>query len=119
MCVAHGLHVYGRNYPLTRGTVDFISIATPLTNAYYLGRADSYGLEHTRAHYGGGLDNMRPKTDIDGLWCTGQDIGTVGIVGALNGGILTAHSVLGYNIWDLVVEERNLIEDLMRMEEKK
>jgi hypothetical protein len=84
-----------RNYPKTRGTVEYVNIATPLTNKYYLGRADSYGLEHTMAHYGGSLDNMRPKTDIPGLFCTGQDIGTVGIVGALNGGILTAHTILG------------------------
>jgi all-trans-retinol 13,14-reductase len=103
-----------RNYPKTRGKVDYVSIATPLTNKYYLGRNDSYGLEHTMDHYGGALNEMRPATDIAGLWCTGQDIGTVGIVGALNGGILTAHAVLGYGLWDLVVEERNLIEDLMR-----
>ncbi|GMH63170.1 hypothetical protein TL16_g03645 [Triparma laevis f. inornata] len=107
-----------RNYPKTRGTVEYVNIATPLTNKYYLGRADSYGLEHTMAHYGGGLNNMRPKTDIPGLFCTGQDIGTVGIVGALNGGILTAHAILGYNLWDLVVEERNLIEDILRMQGK-
>jgi len=105
-----------RNYPKTKGTVEYVNIATPLTNKYYLGRADSYGLEHTVDHYGGGLNNMRPKTDIPGLFATGQDIGTVGIVGALNGGILTAHAVLGYNLWDLLVEERNLIEDCMRME---
>ncbi len=53
-----------RNYPKTRGSVEYVNIATPLTNKYYLGRADSYGLEHTMAHYGGGLNNMRPKTDI-------------------------------------------------------
>ena len=38
---------------------------------------------------------------------------SVGIVGALNGGILTAHAILGYGFWDLVIAERNLIEDLM------
>jgi len=107
-----------RNYPATRGKVDFIDVGTPLTNKYYLGRADSYGLEHAKEHYSGALDKMRPLTNIRGLWCTGQDFCTVGIVGALNGGILTAHSILGYGFYDMVVTERNLIEDLMRMEAK-
>ena len=83
---------------------------------YYLGRPDSYGLEHTPAHYAGALDNMRPQTAIPGLYATGQDIGTVGVVGALNGGILTAHAALGYGLWDLLVAKRNLIEDLMAMD---
>jgi len=56
---------------------------------------------------------MRPATTIPGLYCTGQDVATVGIVGALNAGILTAHALVGYGFWDLVVCDRNLIEDLM------
>jgi len=56
---------------------------------------------------------MRPVTKIPKLYCTGQDYASVGIVGALNGGILTAHAILGYGFWDLVVAKRNLIEDLM------
>ena len=40
----------------------------------------------------------------------------MGIVGALNGGILTAHACLGYGAWDLIVGKRNLVEDLMAMD---
>ena len=105
-----------RHFPATRGKVEYVNIATPLSNLYYLARPDSYGLEHTTAHYAGGLDKMRPATDIPGLYATGQDIGTVGIVGALNGGILTAHACLGYGFVDLVVQKRNLIEDLMAVD---
>jgi hypothetical protein len=32
-------------------------------------------------------------------------------------GILTAHAVLGYGLWELLVAKRNLIEDLMAMDE--
>lgn len=60
---------------------------------------------------------MRPLTEIPGLWITGQDLATVGIVGALNAGILTAHSVLGYGLWDLAFAKRNLMEDLMHMDD--
>ena len=113
--LVNGLH---RLFPKTKGKVDYLSIGTPLTNMYYLNRSDSYGLEHTPAHYAGALDNMRPETAIPGLFATGQDIGTVGIVGALNGGILTAHAILGYGFLDLVVAKRNLIEDIMAMDEE-
>ena len=106
-----------RHYPKCRGKVEYAEVATPLTNLHYLGRADSYGLEHTPGHYAGKLDMMRPATNIPQLWLTGQDAATVGIVGALNGGILTAHAVLGYGFWDLVVAKRNLIEDLMALDE--
>jgi len=105
-----------RHYPQCEGKVAYCQIATPLTNHYYLMRHDSYGLEHTAARYSGKLDSVRPETNIPGLWVTGQDVATVGIVGALNAGILTAHGVLGYGMWDLVAADRNLIEDLMGME---
>ena len=113
----HGfLSLAHRHYPKTKGRVEFISIATPLTNLYYLNRADSYGLEHTPAHYAGALDKLRPQTSVPGLYVTGQDCASVGIVGALNGGILTAHAIMGYSFWDLVVAKRNLVEDLMAMD---
>lgn len=56
---------------------------------------------------------MRPKTDIDGLWITGHDVGSVGIVGALNSGIMTAMAITKYGIWDLVVAKRNIIEGML------
>lgn len=56
---------------------------------------------------------MRPKTDIDGLWITGHDVGSVGIVGALNSGIMTAMAITRYGIWDLVVAKRNIIEGML------
>ena len=50
------------------------------------------------------------------LFLSGQDICTLGFTGALMGGVLTAHSVLGYgNIVDLLTN-RNLISDLKNME---
>ena len=105
------------HYPNCRGHVDYVEVGTPLSNLYYLRRADSYGMEHTPAHYAGALDNLRPQTSIPGLFVTGQDVGSVGIVGALNSGILTAHAVLGYGFVDLVLAKRNLIEDVMALDE--
>jgi len=105
-----------RHFPACKGKVKHVDIATPLTNMYYLNRPDSYGLEHTPAHYSGALTKLRPQTNIPGLFVTGQDVASVGIVGALNGGILTAHALLGYGAYDLILAKRNLIEDLMAMD---
>ena len=66
------LRGFMRHFPKAEGRVDYIDVATPLTNLYYLGRSDSYGLEHTPARYGGALDKMRPETAIPSLFCTGQ-----------------------------------------------
>ena len=49
---------------------------------------------------------------------TGHDVGSVGIVGALNAGIMTAMAITGYGIWDLVVAKRNIIGDLMEMDKQ-
>ena len=46
---------------------------------------------------------LRPKTDIPGLFLTGQDILSAGVTGAAYAGVLTASAVL----------ERNVVNDLM------
>ena len=46
---------------------------------------------------------LRPKTDIPGLYLTGQDILSAGVTGAAYAGVLTASAVL----------ERNVVNDLM------
>ncbi len=40
---------------------------------------------------------LRPQTDIPGLFLTGQDILTCGITGALFSGVLSAGTVLNRN----------------------
>ena len=41
---------------------------------------------------------LRPKTDIPGLYLSGQDILSCGFTGALFAGLITASSVLGRNV---------------------
>lgn len=91
-------------------------MGTPLTNSFYLGRTDSYGLEHSPSRYGGALNDLRFQTTIENLFLTGHDLVTVGIAGALTAGMLTAHAVLGYGVADMVIYKRNLFEDLMALE---
>ena len=43
-----------------------------------------------------------------------QDIATNGFAGALNGGLLTAHGILGYTLFDLLVCDTNVITDMAK-----
>ena len=77
-----------------------------MTNNYYLGQlsGEMYGLEHDMARFDAWAQaRLRPKTDIPGLFMTGQDILSAGITGAAYAGVLTASAVLERNVmWDLL-----------------
>ena len=63
-----------------------------------------YGLEHDMARFDAWTQaRLRPKTDVPGLFLTGQDILSAGVTGAAYAGVLTASAVL----------ERNVLNDLM------
>ena len=52
--------------------------------------------------------HYRPKTDLPGLYLTGQDVFSCGFTGALFGGLLAAGAVL----------ERNVMSDLIGVHNK-
>lgn len=105
-----GLYKY---FPKTDGKVDYVSVGSPLTFNHYIGtnKGEVYGLKATPDRYQED-DILRPKTHIDGLYQTGQDITTLGVTGAMMSGVLTAHVQLGYGTILDLWSERNLIKDL-------
>ncbi len=106
-----GLYKY---YPKSKGKVLHYEVGTPLTNQFYLGAysGEGYGLNSSVYRFSEGHE-LKPETSIKGLYLTGQDICTLGFTGALMGGVLTAHSILGYGTLLDVLTDRNLINDLM------
>ena len=52
-----------------------------------------YGLAHTGERLE--QDWLRPKTNIPGLWLTGQDTLTCGVTGAMMAGLLTVTAMVG------------------------
>jgi hypothetical protein len=48
---------------------------------------------------------LRPGSvaGVEGVWITGQDVTTNGFAGALMGGVVTAHGILGYGFMDLAL----------------
>ena len=77
-------------YPHLEGRVVFSELGTPLSSAFYLGspRGESYGLASTPRRWRQRW--LKPATPIPGLYLAGQDVLSMGVIGALIGGFLTA-----------------------------
>lgn len=89
------LEVLYQQLPQLRGKVDYYETSTPLSNAYFCRyeRGECYGLNHDLRRFQQVW--LRPKTKIPGLYLTGQDIATCGVVSAMIAGLFTAMSILG------------------------
>ena len=109
-----GLYHY---FPQTKGKVKYCELGTPLTFNNYIGSqtGECYGLDNKPIRYQHN-DWLIPKTHIKDLYITGQDITTLGVTGALMAGVLTAHSVLGYGTITDLINDRNLIKDILNIE---
>lgn len=81
--------------PHLRGKIDYYELSTPLSTDFFCWykKGEIYGLDHDPKRFE--QTWLRPKTDIEGLYLTGQDIMTCGVVGAMIGGLMTAVSVGG------------------------
>eukprot|EP00105_Crassostrea_gigas_P002157 XP_011414586.1 PREDICTED: all-trans-retinol 13,14-reductase-like [Crassostrea gigas] len=90
-------------YPKMEGKVEYFDVGTPLSNKYYLGfqHGEMYGLDHNMARFLPQTSiQLRPKTDIPGLYLTGQDVMSVGLAGGLYGGLLCASALLNRNLYN-------------------
>lgn len=87
-------HLY-KHFPQLRGKVDYYELATPLSTDYFCWyeKGEIYGLDHDPDRFR--QEWLKPRTKIEGLWLTGQDVLTCGVVGAAMGGLMTAIAVSG------------------------
>ncbi len=76
--------------PQIEGKVDYYELSTSLSTDYFCRykHGEIYGLDHTPQRFE--QDWLKPKTEIPGLYLTGQDVVSCGVVGAMVGGLLTA-----------------------------
>ncbi|MFO7530086.1 MAG: NAD(P)/FAD-dependent oxidoreductase [Marinobacter sp.] len=90
------LEIMYQKLPQLRGKVDYVETSTPLSTAWFCryGRGELYGLDHNPERFE--QDWLRPKTPIPGLYLTGQDILTCGVVGAMIGGLITTLAIRGW-----------------------
>jgi all-trans-retinol 13,14-reductase len=92
------LEVLVREVPQLADAIDYHELSTPLSTRHFgnYPGGEIYGLEHTPARFQ--EKDLTPRTPIDGLWLTGQDVCTCGIAGALYGAVLCASAMLGTNL---------------------
>jgi phytoene dehydrogenase-like protein len=76
--------------PQLEGKIDYYELSTSLSTDYFCRyeQGEIYGIDHDPQRFE--QDWLKPKTDIPGLYLTGQDIVSCGVVGAMVGGLLTA-----------------------------
>jgi len=101
-------------FPQITDHIDFTDIGTPVTNKFYIGQpyGEIYGLDHTSERFSPELvASLRPGTDLDGLYLTGQDVLTCGFTGALFAGLITAQVCLGRNVMADLVKLRSQIKN--------
>lgn len=107
------LKVLYKYYPSIKGNVEYTNLGSPLTFNHYINsnQGEIYGLKNTTDRFE--VDDwLRPQTNIQNLFITGQDVLSHGITGALNSGLLTTYSILGYGtLFDLLIG-RDLMKDL-------
>jgi len=112
-CIGHQMiEQVTKLFPQLQDKIDYIEIASPVTNKHYLAQPNGeiYGLDHSSARFDPQMvANLRPETDVPGLYLTGQDILTCGFTGALFSGVLTAQVALGRNVmYDLISLHKRL-----------
>ena len=69
-------------------------------------QGEMYGLSGTPDRFR--LRCLTPKTPIRELYLTGQDVTSLGVTGALFGGVLTASVILRRNLMETIAKEGNV-----------
>jgi all-trans-retinol 13,14-reductase len=87
-------HLYDK-VPQVRGRIDYWEVSTPLSMKWFCGwqRGELYGLDHDPSRMRQRW--LRPRTQVPGLWLTGQDIMSCGVSGAMMGGLAAATAIAG------------------------
>jgi all-trans-retinol 13,14-reductase len=93
-----------RHVPAVAGKIDHAELSTPLTTRHFMNyqQGEAYGLAATPERFR--LRSLTPRTSIGNLYLTGQDVSTLGVAGALFGGVMTASAVLNRNLMSTVTK---------------
>jgi all-trans-retinol 13,14-reductase len=91
-----------RQVPSIAGNIAHAELSTPITTQHFMNYAhgEIYGIAATPARYT--VRSLGARTPIRGLYLTGQDVASLGVVGALFGGVIGASAALGKNLLSAV-----------------
>jgi all-trans-retinol 13,14-reductase len=99
-----------RQVPSVKGKVAHAELSTPLTTQHFMNSShgEIYGIAATPERYA--MRELGARTPIRGLYLTGQDVSSLGVVGALFGGVISASAALGKNLVSAVTKPRRRAE---------
>jgi all-trans-retinol 13,14-reductase len=91
-----------RHVPAVAGKIDHAELSTPLTTRHFMNyqQGEAYGLAATPQRFR--LRSLTPHTSVRNLYLTGQDVASLGVAGALFGGVMTASAMLSRNLMSRV-----------------
>jgi all-trans-retinol 13,14-reductase len=92
------LDVLFRFVPQVEGKIDYCELSTPVSTRHFAGyrNGEIYGMAATPERLC--ERDLRAQTPVPGLDLAGQDVGLLGVAGALFGGVIAASAVLGRDI---------------------
>ena len=95
-----------RQVPAVKGNVAHMELSTPVTTRHFMNysRGEIYGITSTPERFA--FRELGARTPIPGLYLTGQDVASLGVVGALFGGVISASAALGRNLFSVVKRPR-------------
>jgi all-trans-retinol 13,14-reductase len=84
------LATFFKNMPQLEGMLDYVELSTPVTTDHFVRpmAGSIYGLEPTPERFKNPW--LRPRSPIPGLFFSGSEVTTVGVIGAMMGGLLSA-----------------------------
>ncbi len=85
--------------PHAKDALDYYELSTPLSvkSLANYPKGEMYGIDHSPERFNHRW--LKPGTEIDGLYLTGQDVLTVGVSSALLSGLVTVSSILKKNMF--------------------
>ncbi|NWS27194.1 RETST reductase, partial [Polioptila caerulea] len=89
-------------YPRIEGRIEYLSGGTPLTNQHYIAspQGEFYGANHDLPRLQPeAIATVRADTAVPNLYLTGQDLCLGGFMGALQGALICASTILKRNLY--------------------
>jgi all-trans-retinol 13,14-reductase len=88
--------------PSVVGNIAHTELSTPVTTRHFMnyGHGEIYGIASTPDRFL--MRELGARTPIRGLYLAGQDAASLGVVGALYGGVISASAATGKNFFSVV-----------------
>ena len=106
-------------FPHTKEALEYCSMGTPLTFNHFLNtiNGETYGVSVSPNRYSKN-DWIVPRTHIQNLFQTGQDLITIGFTSGLSSAVLTVSDMLGYGTILDIITDRSLVTDIQHLSKK-